>query len=308
MAAHGKKGKRRGAAVEHENEERWLLTYADMLTLLFALFMVLFSISSVNISKYQVLQQSLKSAFSGSILSGGHAILQSGSESTAQHTPATAAVPSIVPLMPTPTSRSSSSTGSLSSASSTAAAAAKAAASAKPLTTAQLQAALNSMSASVAEQDSFVALQKKLNAYAKAHGFSAQVQTVIERRGLVVRVLTDKLLFDSGQATLQPEGDPLLQEVATLLNVDKSHPITVEGNTDNQPIATSQFPSNWELSTARATTVVRFLIAHGVAAGRLAAAGYADLHPVDSNATAAGRARNRRVDIVLMRLNPVPPS
>jgi chemotaxis protein MotB len=302
MAGHGKK--RRGAAVEHENEERWLLTYADMLTLLFALFMVLFSISSVNISKYQVLQQSLKAAFSGSILSGGHAILQSGSESTAQHVPATSAVPSIVPLVPTPTSRSSSSTG----AANTPAAKAALAANAKPLTNAQLQAALNSMSASVAEQENFKALQKRLNEYAKAHGFSAQVQTVIERRGLVVRVLTDKLLFDSGQATLQRAGDPLLEEVATLLNVDKSHPITVEGNTDNQPIATSQFPSNWELSTARATTVVRFLIAHGVSAERLAAAGYAALHPVDSNATTAGRARNRRVDIVLMRLNPVPPS
>jgi chemotaxis protein MotB len=302
MAAHGKK--KRGPAAEHENEERWLLTYADMLTLLFALFMVLFSISSVNISKYQILQQSLKAAFSGSILPGGRAILQSGSESTAQHVPATAAVPSIVPLVPTPTSRSSSSTGSAN----TPAAKAALAANAKPLSNAQLQAALNSMAASVAEQQDFKALQKKLNDYAKAHGFSAQVQTVIERRGLVVRVLTDKLLFDSGQATLQPAGSPLLEEVATLLNVDKSHPITVEGNTDNQPIATSQFPTNWELSTARATTVVRFLIAHGVSAERLAAAGYAALHPVDSNATAAGRARNRRVDIVLMRLNPVPPS
>jgi chemotaxis protein MotB len=303
MAAHGRK--RRGAAAEHENEERWLLTYADMLTLLFALFMVLFSISSVNISKYQVLQQSLKAAFSGSILPGGRAILQSGSESTSQHVPATAAVPSIVPLVPTPTSRSTSSIGA---ANTPAANAAKAATSAKPMTTAQLQAALNSMAASVAEQDSFVALQKKLNAYAKAHGFSDKVQTVIQRRGLVVRVLTDKLLFDSGQATLQPAGDPLLEEVATLLNVDRTHPITVEGNTDTQPIATAQFPSNWELSTARATTVVRFLIAHGVSADRLAAAGYAALHPVASNATPAGRASNRRVDIVLMRLNPVPPS
>jgi chemotaxis protein MotB len=302
VASHGKK--KRGPAAEHENEERWLLTYADMLTLLFALFMVLFSISSVNISKYQVLQQSLKAAFSGSILPGGRAILQSGSESTAQHTPATAAVPSIVPLMPTPTSRSSSSTGSANAP----AAKAAQAANAKPLSNAQLQAALNSMAASVAEQQNFKALQKKLNDYAKAHGFSSQVQTVIERRGLVVRVLTDKLLFDSGQATLQPAGTPLLEEVGRLLNVDKSHPITVEGNTDNQPIATSQFPSNWELSTARATTVVRFLIAHGVNPGRLAAAGYAALHPVDSNATTAGRAHNRRVDIVLMRLNPVPPS
>ena len=300
MAAHGKRG-RRGGAVEHENEERWLLTYADMLTLLFALFMVLFSISSVNISKYQVLQQSLKSAFSGSILPGGRAILSSGSESTSAHTPATAEVPSIVPLVPTPTSRSSSSTGSASSTSSSSQAA-------KPLTSAELQAALNSMSASVSEQDTFVALKAKMDAYAKAHGFGDKVQTIIERRGLVVRVLTDNLLFVSGSATLQSGADQLLDEVAQLLNLDPSHPITVEGHTDNQPIATAQFPSNWELSTTRATNVVRFLISRGVIASRLGAVGYADLHPIASNATAAGRAKNRRVEIVLMRLNPVPPS
>ena len=306
MAGHGK-SKRRGGAVEHENEERWLLTYADMLTLLFALFMVLFSISSVNISKYQVLQQSLKAAFSGSVLPGGRAIMQSGSESTAQHVPATAAVPSIVPLIPTPTSRSSSSTGSANASSSSANLAGKAAV-AKPMTNSELQAALNSMAASVSEQDSFVALARKLNAYAKQHGFGSEVQAVVQRRGLVVRVLTDKVLFASGQATLQPEGAPLLEEVGQLLNVDKSHPITVEGHTDNVPIATAEFPSNWELSTARATTVVRFLIAHGVGGGRLGAVGYADLHPIASDATAAGRALNRRVEIVLMRLNPVPPS
>jgi chemotaxis protein MotB len=295
MAAHGKRG-RRGGAVEHENEERWLLTYADMLTLLFALFMVLFSISSVNISKYQVLQQSLKAAFSGSILPGGRAILSSGSESTSAHTPATAEVPSIVPLVPTPTSRSSSSTGSANTAA------------AKPMTSAQLQAALSSMSASIAEQQNFAQLKAKLDAYAKAHGFGNKVQSVIERRGLVVRVLTDNLLFVSGSATLQPGADQLLAEVAQLLNLDPTHPITVEGHTDNQPIATAPFPSNWELSTARATNVVRFLIGRGVNRYRLGAVGYADLHPIASNATAAGRAQNRRVEIVLMRLNPVPPS
>src|ERR1700760_3943647 len=95
----GRRGKR-GHAVEHENEERWLLTYADMLTLMFALFMVLYSISSVNISKYQTLQQSLKAAFSGSILSGGRAIIQAGAESARTPPPATAEVPSIVPLTP----------------------------------------------------------------------------------------------------------------------------------------------------------------------------------------------------------------
>ncbi|HYB28413.1 MAG TPA: OmpA family protein [Solirubrobacteraceae bacterium] len=302
MAAHGK-GKKRGLPVEHENEERWLLTYADMLTLLFALFMVLFSISSVNISKYQVLQQSLKAAFSGSILPGGRAILQSGSESTAAHTPATAAVPSIVPLQPTPTSQSSDSIGSANAFTS-----AQTAASARPMTSAELQAALNSMSASIAEQDELLGLERQLNAYAKSHGFANQVKAIVNRRGLVVQVLTDNLLFQSGQATLQPAGRPLLNEVAMLLNVDKTHPITVEGYTDNVPIHSAEFPSNWELSTARATTVVRYLISRGVNENRLGAAGYADLHPVASNATAAGRTLNRRVDIVIERLNPEPPS
>src|SRR5438874_10724329 len=102
MSAHrgGRRGRRGGHAGGHENEERWLLTYADMITLLMALFMVLFSISSVNISKYQTLQESLKAAFSGSILPGGRAILQSSSEDTKQHHPATSEVPAIVPLTP----------------------------------------------------------------------------------------------------------------------------------------------------------------------------------------------------------------
>jgi chemotaxis protein MotB len=292
MARHG--GRRRGGAVEHENDERWLLTYADMITLLMALFMVLFSISSVNISKYQVLQQSLKAAFSGSILPGGKAILRSGSQSTSAHHPATAAIPSIVPLSPTPASKSSTSMSS--------------APKSVGMTSAQLQAALDSVSASLSEQSEFAKLQKKINAYAKAHGFAAEVQTVITRRGLVVRVLTDKLLFVSGDATLKQSGLPLLGEVVRLLNVDKSHPIIVEGHTDNVPIATAEFPSNWELSTARATNVVRYLIGRGVGRARLAAAGYADLDPVAGNATDSGRALNRRVEIVFQRLNPAPPS
>ena len=274
----GRRG-RRGHSAEFENEERWLLTYADMLTLMFALFMVLYSISSVNISKYESLQQSLKAAFSGSVLSGGKSIMQSGSESTKAHTPATAEVPSIVPLtpnIPKPTDTSAQ----------------------------QISKAMLAASASKQEQEDFRKLKQQLDAYAKAHGFGTSVQAVIEQRGLVVRVLTDKLLFDSGSATLQPPGLPLLEEMSRLLNVDHKHPITVEGNTDNQPIQSSQFPSNWELSTDRATTVVRFLIAHGVADQRLSAAGYADLHPLASNATAAGRARNRRVDIVLDRIYP----
>jgi chemotaxis protein MotB len=297
MAGHGGRGRRgRGAHAEHENDERWLLTYADMITLLMALFMVLFSISSVNISKYQTLQQSLKAAFSGSILPGGRSIMQSGSQSTTAHTPATAEIPSLVPLNPVAAAKANPSIAS-----------SKANQSAS-LNSKQLEAALNSMSAALREQASLAALKQKLDAYAKEHGLSHDVQTVIDRRGLVVRVLTDQLLFASGQATLQPAGFPLLTEVAQLLNVDQSHPITVEGHTDNVPISSSEYPSNWELSTDRATTVVRYLISKGVNRQRLGAVGYADLHPLASNATAAGRARNRRVEIVLQRINPVPPS
>jgi chemotaxis protein MotB len=298
MAGHGGRGRRgRGAHAEHENDERWLLTYADMITLLMALFMVLFSISSVNISKYQTLQQSLKAAFSGSILPGGRSIMQSGSQSTTAHTPATAEIPSLVPLNPVAAAKANPSIAS-----------SKANQSSASLNSKQLEAALNSMSAALREQASLASLKQKLDAYAKEHGLSHDVQTVIDRRGLVVRVLTDQLLFASGHATLQPVGFPLLNEVAQLLNVDKSHPITVEGHTDNVPISSSQYPSNWELSTDRATTVVRYLIAKGVNRERLGAVGYADLHPLASNATAAGRAKNRRVEIVLQRINPVPPS
>jgi chemotaxis protein MotB len=276
MASHGR---RSHAAAGHDNDERWLLTYADMITLLMALFMVLFSISSVNVSKYETLQESLKAAFSGSVLPGGRAILQSGSESTKAHTPATSEVPSIValtPNIPKPTTATSS----------------------------QLSQAQSIAAAAKQEQQSFKQLQGQLNQYIKAHGLTGQVQTVIDRRGLVVRVLTDRILFDSGQATLRPIGLPLLGEIANLLNVDRREPIVVEGHTDNVPISTAEFPSNWELSTARATTVVRYLTTQGINRTRLSAAGYADLHPIASNATDAGRALNRRVEIVLQRLNP----
>jgi chemotaxis protein MotB len=277
MAAHGRRGR---AAAEHDNDERWLLTYADMITLLMALFMVLFSISSVNVSKYKTLQQSLKAAFSGSVLPGGRAIIQSGSESTKAHTPATSEVPSIVPLTPNVPKPTVSPTAS------------------------QVSQAQSIAAAAQQEQRSFQQLQAQLNQYIKAHGLTGQVQTVIDHRGLVVRVLTDRVLFDSGEATLRPVGLPLLGEIANLLNVSRSQPIVVEGHTDNVPISSAQFPSNWELSTARATTVVRYLITQAVNRARLSAAGYADLHPVASNATDAGRALNRRVEIVLQRLNP----
>ncbi len=288
--------RRRGHGVEHDNDERWLLTYADMITLLMALFMVLFSISSVNISKFHTLQLALKAAFSGDILPGGKSIEQPGASANSSRAPTTIDTPAIVRLTPSVTSElehvSGGSSGSTQAQSSAQSAAAAAAASASSV----------QVSAAQQEQASFEALARELNAYAARHGFAKSVHVAVEARGLTIRVLTDSLLFSSGSATLERQGDPLLTEIAALLNVDHVHPIAVEGNTDNVPITGGAFPSNWELSTARASTVVRFLIGRGVDPQRLSATGYAEQHPIATNSTAAGRALNRRVEIVLQRL------
>ncbi len=275
--------KRAGHGGGEESEERWLLTYADMITLLMALFMVLFSISSVNISKYQTLQKSLKAAFSGNVLPGGKAISQQGSTQNASHAPASVELQAMVPAT------AIGSTSKLQSSTAHGPAATAAAA---------------SQAAAQHEAETFAHIKQQLDAYAAKHGFSGKVKTAIERQGLVIRVLTDDLLFASGQATLSStKADSLLSEIGAQLNLVHTHPINVEGNTDNVPIHGGPYPSNWELSTARASTVVRFLVGKGVGASRLTAVGYAEERPLSSDATEAGRARNRRVEIVVQRIS-----
>ena len=113
-------------------------------------------------------------------------------------------------------------------------------------------------------------------------------------------VLTDRVLFDLGSAELRPDGHRILDALADGLR-QLPNPVAVEGHTDNLPIHSSVYASNWELSTGRASSVVRYLIEHQrVPATRLSAAGYADQHPAASNATAGGRALNRRVQVVVM--------
>ena len=187
-------GRRRKKHGEHENEERWLLTYADMITLLMALFMVLFSISSVNVSKYKTLQQSLKAAFSGSILPGGKAIMQSGSQSSQQKSAQDTAIPSIVPITPAQRAQNTQQHES--------------APLAQSMSRERSEQAKSLIAAAKIEQQQLQQLKAQLDQYLKAHGLQNQVQTTISRRGLVVRVLTDKVLFDSGQATLKPQRAP----------------------------------------------------------------------------------------------------
>jgi chemotaxis protein MotB len=273
MRAARSGGRRRKGGGGHEDGERWLLTYADMITLLLALFVVLYAISSVNVSKFKTLQDSLRDAFNGNVVNGGSSIMETGRSAT-RETP-DAVIPNITP--PTPQIAS-------------------------PRSRAQAAAL-----AARREQQEFQRIKQQIEQYARAHGLGNQVEAVIARRGLVVRLLTDRVLFDSGQAALKAQGMPLLGHVGNLLNIDKIHPILVEGHTDDVPINTAQFRSNWELSTARATEVVRYLIGRGVPDRRFGASGYADLHPIGPNATDQGRARNRRVEVVLQRLH-APPS
>jgi len=262
-------GRRRGAAGEQENEERWLLTYADMITLLMALFMVLFSITSVNKSKLEILSKTLQEAFSGKVLPGGQSIRSTGADSKAVSTPsATPPIPAISTLV-----------GQASAPS----------------------AAPSAAAAQLREQEDFRRLKRQIDEYARQKGIQDKLQTVIAQRGLVIRLLTDRVLFDSGLAELKTAAAPILSKVAQILRQERIHQVMVEGHTDTVPIAGSVFPTNWELSTARASRVVRFLIGQGVGSHRLSAAGYAYLHPIATNVTAAGRSRNRRVEIVLLR-------
>jgi chemotaxis protein MotB len=266
-------GRRRMGAEEEaeESDERWLLTYADMITLLMALFMVLFSISSVNVSKFVTLQRSLQDAFSGRILPGGRALQESGGSTTSPKVSAT-------PESSTPSVTADSAGKAKADAAKAAAAAAK------------------------AEEKDFKALKARVDEYVDKHGLASKVTTLVTRDGLVIRLLTDKLLFASGSATVQPGGRGLLEKVGSLLRAENQHEIRVRGFTDPVPIHTAAFPSNWELSAGRAASVVRTFAQSGVAPERMEAAGRAALDPLSSNATAFGRARNRRVEVLLPRV------
>jgi chemotaxis protein MotB len=266
MAAGGKR--KRGHAADHP-DERWLLTYADMITLLMALFIVMFAISSVNTSKFEALSKSLKEVSHGT-LDGGEAVLQTGGSPNGQETPkVTPPVPAIAPLIQKEFDKEQTKRDGRQG----------------------------------TEDEQFKQVKRDLDAYAAQNGLKSKLETEITRRGLVIRLLSDGVLFDSGEAKVKPRALGLLGKIAGLLQVDEVHPINVEGHTDNVPIHSPVFPTNWELSTARASSVTRFLIAKGAPQKRMGAVGYAQLHPIASNGSAPGRSRNRRVEIVLLRVN-----
>jgi chemotaxis protein MotB len=263
---------------EHENHERWLVSGYDMMTLLFAVFVVLFAISSTNISKVKLLEQSLQEAFSGPVLTGGRAMMNTGDTSDAvDKSPPEKPLPSLTPAQ-----------------------AVAQAMNPKDPDEAAKQAR--------SEERSFQNLKKRIDRLAKEAGLAKKMSTTVTPDGLKIRLVTDGVLFDSGSAVVKDVGRPTLAQIGRIIDQEGRHPVQVEGHTDDRPIATSQYPSNWQLSGARAAAVVQQLNGAGVSGKRMSLAGYAAQHPIAGNATPAGRARNRRVEIILTRLHGAIPS
>ena len=132
--------------------------------------------------------------------------------------------------------------------------------------------------------------------YLAERGLAVDVEVSASPRGIVLRT-RDRVLFESADATLKPAGLPVLDAVSGLCH-ELAGKLSVEGHSDDRPITNAIFPSNWELSGARASQVLRYLVAAGVDPARVHVAGYADTHPVASNASDEGRAQNRRVEFV----------
>lgn len=251
-------GRRRKQEEEHENLERWLVSYADFITLLFAFFVVMYAISSVNEGKYRVLSDSLVNAFRNvEVVSSGQIVdMQTRS--------------SIVPKPPNPGK--------------------------DPKVEEQRRQTRDKMK-NIA-QDIFQVLAPLVQ--------QGKVRVVETTRGVTIEI-SDSILFAPGQAQLESTSSKALRMVAEVL-APTDFPVTIEGHTDNVPINTAQFPSNWELSAVRATTVLRLFADAGVVPSRLTAIGYGDTRPVESNQTAENRARNRRVSILIDSLIPEAPA
>ena len=244
---------RKARRQDEENHDRWLISYADFITLLFAMFVVLYAMSRVDEGKYKVLGNSLNFAF-GSVSLG-------------------------IPASP----------------------------SQQPVALSEQELLLKSLvdkrNARLAEQqrkqnEAMQAMVANLNQVMAPLVKNDQVSVTQTPRGVVVDI-NASALFEPGEAALQRNAARTLGAVAKVLEAG-TQAIEVEGHTDDIPIFTPQFPSNWELSAARASSVVRLFIEQGVVAERLRAVGLASYHPLVSNDTADGRSRNRRVTVTII--------
>lgn len=239
--------RRRRIAFEHENHERWLISYADFITLLFAFFVVMYAVSAVNESKYRVLADALGDAF------GRNA------------SPLDAPVPN-----PHPT---------------------------KPLPPEMRQRTLKQQQA-LEEREH---MKEVANNLLEAMGplvKEGKVRVTQSRRGVIIEINAN-VLFKPGDAVLQADSLGVLRAVAATLAREPFN-LEITGHTDDTPIHSALFPSNWELSAVRASSVVRLFADSGIDPARLYAIGREASQPVASNATPEGRARNRRVELMIL--------
>ncbi len=215
---------------------RWLLTYADMITLLLALFIILFSVSTVDRVKVQRLVHDISGGFHN--------------EDAINNPPNGGAV--------------------------------------------------GQQPGSATSDSELERINAQLQSYIWMNSLDTEVSTHIERRGLVISLLADKALYSSGSVDLPPKTKQLLDEIDAVFVPTNSH-LRIEGNTDNVPIQTSIYPTNWELSAARATGVTRYLVEQkGLSPLRVSLAGYGEYRPLKVNNSPGNRRRNRRVDIVIL--------
>lgn len=244
---------------EHENLERWLVSYADFMTLLFATFVVLYALAQLDLAKAKVAEDSIRKAFSpANILQGDNGIMDKAGESILEtgSTP-TDNINLITPMMAAEEAKQED---------------------------ALFKEAINQIQDMTKE------------------GSIDGINTKIDERGLEI-TLVDSLFFTSGSAEIKTSAYSSLNKISRIIKRDfYDHPIRIEGHTDNLPIKSYQFPSNWELSSARAANVVRYIIRESsMPSNRFAAIGYADNKPLAANTTKNGRQKNRRVEIIILR-------
>jgi chemotaxis protein MotB len=244
---------RRPKRAEHDNYERWMVSYADFITLLFAFFVVMYGISSVNEGKYKVFSIAVNQAFGANGKAGEGSAIHLSEEEI------------------------------------------------------YFKSLIDRRNARLADKqrkqnERMQNLAKTLNETMATFVKSGQMNVSQTGRGVELEI-NASALFNQGEADIQPEAKKTLADAAKVL-VTNEFAIEVEGHTDNMPISTNRFPSNWELSSARASSVVRLFIDQGVAAKRLRAVGSADNRPVLPNDTSEGRARNRRVTITVLAPEP----
>jgi chemotaxis protein MotB len=241
------------------NHERWLVSYADFVTLLFAFFVVLYASAQIDKQRATRLSDAINSAFQ-----------QLGIFEKDNHKPG-----NVEPKITLPSSMNAGQDLSH-----------------------WAQLGREQLGADQKKED-FNAMRRELEGALAGEIKRNEVALHLQADGLVVS-LREIGFFDSGSAAIKPEAQPALARIANIL---REHPygVRIEGHTDNVPIHTSLFASNWELSTARATALVRLLVEQqGISADRLSAAGYAEFHPAASNDNAKGRQLNRRVDVVIL--------